>query len=95
MDWEEEGFMIFKLTTSKYFFTDEEKVKYEKMGFTFVPIDESFQIKEWKKDESKLPTIIFDSIANLEVWWKEMHVECTLIIDFEDKEIEIYDDYRE
>ena len=83
--------MQFILTCSRYFFDDESKPQYEAMGFKFIKRDD---LHCWHVDLDNCPTIIFNDIEVLKLWVNKI-VKFKIIIDFEDMEIEIYDDYRE
>lgn len=90
--------MIFTIDCTKYFFSEDEKSKYEKIGFTFIEYNNPLSDKDdyrYKKDD-KRPKINFETLEELKDWVKENNLP-SIIIDFSDpyNEIEIYDDYRE
>ncbi len=88
------GRMIFELESTKSFFNEAEKNHYEKMGFVF-------ERKENPHEEDECfyllenPMISFHSIESLKEWVESLGIKEQLIINFEDKTIEIYNDYRE
>lgn len=89
--------MIFNLSCVKYFFSEEEMLKYSKLGFNFLPNPD----KNDKDDDLKYvidmreqPKIIFHDIENLKLWVKTFNLN-EIIISFDPNELEIYDDYRE
>lgn len=87
--------MIFKLTCVKYFFSKEDKEKYEKMGFSFEKCQPDELEYEYNIDHSKDPTMIFHSIENLKEWSSIFCAGQEFIISFDPDEICIYDDYVE
>jgi len=78
--------MEFELSTTGYFYPNEEdRMKYEKLGFKFEPSD----YLQFKKSEGN-PKITLNSLDDLIKFSNEFG---EIIVS--DGHIEIYDDYRE
>ena len=83
--------MKFKLATSKYFYKEEEKEKFEKLGFTFREYKSKYSSEpdtEWTIEGN--PEIEFKTLEDLSEFSKEYG---RLI--FKESRIEIYNGYRE
>lgn len=84
--------MNFRLEITADFVCDERKVKYEKLGFEFVPNDWHYNKREqpWVKKSQPAPVLEISTIEELMAFVQE-HGEIILGKD----SIEIYDGYRE
>ena len=86
--------MKFELSTSKYFYPDEnERIELSKLGFTFRPSEYKYAFRPSEYKEYIIegtPEIEINSLEELIEFSKEFG---ELII--EDKSIEIYNGYRE
>ena len=82
--------MKFKLTTSAYFYKDEDKAKLETLGFAFTPTKENYErvFGQWRRrgDSSIDINTLEELIAFIREWG------CVVV---DERGIEIYDDYRE
>ena len=82
--------MTFKLSTSRYFYTDNEMEKFKQLGFTFGRYEDTIFDDNAKNTIAGEPEISINSIEELidfsDQWGK-------LIIS--NGNIEIYNDYRE
>jgi len=87
--------MEFRLKKTSYFVTDEEKIKYEKLGFRFrkYRLDWDDSIK-WTAKEQPPLTLNIGSLGDLMAFIREWG-RIIIDIDEEHNTIEIYDYYRE
>ncbi len=87
--------MIFKLSCVKYFFSKEDKEKYEKMGFSFEKCQDDELGYEYEIDTLKEVTVICHNMDSLKEWASIFCPGEEFIISFDPDEICIYDDYNE
>jgi len=90
--------MKFKLSKASYFSSDEDKEKYEKLGFQFQLSQEAWRLppedRKWEpKDNADEPTIEINSLEELLTLAKQVGND--LVISLDGPGITIYDGYLE